>query len=130
MSRKNSRAKGQSGQREAAMLWRKAGFPDAQNSGLMQAGKLGGIRNSTKVSDVTEIGRWHCEVKRYTEYTDKMVRDWWLKCIEDCPATHDPILMYRANREGWLVMTKDYDRAISWDSFVVTLKKARKKRGV
>lgn len=130
MSGKMSRNKGEGGKREVAKLWRGAGFPDAQNSGLIQAGVLGGIRNSTKVADVTDIGRWYCEVKRYAEYTDRMVREWWLKCIEDCPATHDPILMYRANREGWLVLTKDHDRPISWDSFVVELKRARRKRGV
>lgn len=124
MSGSTSRSKGQNGQREAMKLWKAAGFPDAKHSGMLQQGFAGGKH----VPDIFDVGRWWVEVKRYREYTDGQVHKWWFTLVSECPKTHDPILMYRRNHDGWLVMTKDHERPITWESFVDEIKKARRKR--
>ena len=118
-----SRRKGQNGQREAAALWKLAGFKNAKHSGMLQQGFAGGSHGP----DIFDVGRWWVEGKRWKTYTDKQVFDWWTQLIKECPKTHDPVLMYRRNNGGWLVQTMEHERPITWSSFVEEIKK-RKKR--
>lgn len=117
----SSRSKGQNGQREALALWKRI-YKDAKHSGMLQQGEGG-----RHIADIFDVGRWWVEVKRYKKYTDKQVFDWWTTVVSECPKTHDPLLMYRRNNDGWLVMTMEHERPISWSSFEEEIK-ARKKR--
>jgi hypothetical protein len=126
MSGRKSRSKGQNGQREAMKLWRDAGFKDAKHSGMLQQGLAG----SEHVPDIFDVGRWWVEIKRYKKYTNKQVFDWWTKLVSECPKTHDPILMYRRNYDSWLVINKEHERPITWESFCEEIKKAKRRKKV
>lgn len=116
-SRKNSRTKGNRGELDVAKafsLW--CGEIVKRTPG---SGGWGGAEEFGTTADLVcrkKAFPFHVEVKHREGWTlddlvtgvrkdhDKSIVQWWKQCVESCPKGKMPVLVFRRNRQPWLVM--------------------------
>jgi hypothetical protein len=126
--RKNSRVKGNRGELDVAKafsMW--CGEMVKRTPG---SGGWGGAAEFGTTADLVckkKAFPFHIEVKHREGWTlddlvtgareehDKSIVQWWMQCLTSCPADSDleytkvPMLVFRRNRQPWLVMVRNDD---------------------
>ena len=96
-----SKRKGANGEREAVKVLKDL-FPNA----ILVERNWAAASRPGKAHDITleinEYAKFAVEVKRSKDRLDHNA--WWRQTIEQCPATHYPLLMYRRDAKPWMVM--------------------------
>lgn len=115
----NSIKKGNQGQRDVANMF-KRWFPNAQSSSHAQ-------RNAqSKLPDI--IGGveeyFYVEVKRYKKIYPYMIGQWldkiideWMEYYKTDSPDQLPLIVYRGDREEWLVYNAEYGETKNWQEF-------------
>jgi hypothetical protein len=107
MARINSRAKGQTGEREIATM-----LNDIVERILNERGQsldkplIQRNQNQSAVGgdDLSNTFDFSIEIKRHEKETPKEVEKWWAQCVKSASEQQKtPVLMYRKNRRPWQV---------------------------
>lgn len=117
-SRKNSRTKGNRGELDVAEVFSKwCGEVIRRTPG---SGGWGGAKEFGTTADLVckkKAFPFHVEVKHREGWVlddlvtgarkehDKSIKQWWIQCNESCPNGKMPVLVFRRNRQPWLVLT-------------------------
>jgi len=117
-SRKNSRTKGNRGELDVAEVFSKwSGEIIRRTPG---SGGWGGSKDFGTTADLVckkKAFPFHIEVKHREGWVlddlvtgarkehDKSILQWWIQCTNSCPSGKMPVLVFRRNRQPWLVMT-------------------------
>lgn len=90
---KNSRAKGKTGELEAAKLLREHGYEARRGQQFAGGPESGDLKHN--------VPYVHFEVKR----TEKLrLYDAIAQATEDAPEGHDPVVLHRQNNKDWVVI--------------------------
>lgn len=116
-SRKNSRTKGNRGELDVAKMF------SLWSGELVRRTPMSGGWSNAKFGVTADLVcsnkkfPFHVEVKHREGWTlddlvtgartehDKSIVQWWKQCTESCPNGKLPVLVFRRNRQPWLVMT-------------------------
>lgn len=116
-SRKNSRTKGNRGELDVAEVfskWCGEVVRRTPQSGGWSNAKFG---VTADLVCTKKAFPFHVEVKHREGWVlddlvtgarkdhDKSIVQWWIQCTESCPTSKMPVLVFRRNRQPWLVMT-------------------------